>query len=103
MIDFPLLALFFVAVLYSSVGLAGGSSYTVFMAIPVPLPTIPSISLSLNTLVSSIAASISIAIAILNTVVATDSTDRFAVCLCGQSHTVASKGVLCRAISHAVI
>ena len=26
-------------------------------------------------------------------VVATDSIDRFAVCLCGQSHTVASKGV----------
>ncbi len=56
MIDFPLLALFFVvAVLHSSVGLAGGSSYTAFMAIfGVPLPTIPSISLSLNTLVSSI-------------------------------------------------
>lgn len=46
---------FIIAFLHSSVGLAGGSSYTAFMAIfGMPTTIIPSISLSLNTLVSSI-------------------------------------------------
>ncbi len=48
---------FCIAFLHSSVGLAGGSSYTALMAIlGFPLQIIPSISLSLNTLVSSIGA-----------------------------------------------
>lgn len=53
-----LLPLFFaIALLHSSVGLAGGSSYTAIMALlGFPLAVIPSISLSLNTLVSGIAA-----------------------------------------------
>jgi uncharacterized protein len=46
---------FGVAFLHSSVGLAGGSSYTAIMAVfGVPIQIIPSISLSLNTLVSSV-------------------------------------------------
>lgn len=55
-ISLILLPVFFiVAFVHSSVGLAGGSSYTAIMALlGVPLQVIPSISLSLNTLVSSI-------------------------------------------------
>lgn len=46
-----------IAFVHSSVGLAGGSSYTAFMAVVgIPTSVIPSISLSLNTLVSSIGA-----------------------------------------------
>lgn len=49
--------LFILAFLHSSVGLAGGSSYTAYMTLlGLPLPIIPSISLALNTLVSAIAA-----------------------------------------------
>lgn len=53
-----LLPCFFIAAfLHSSIGLAGGSSYTAFMAaFGVPLPLIPGISLSLNSLVSSVGA-----------------------------------------------
>lgn len=47
--------LFVIAFLHSSVGLAGGSSYAAFMAVlGVPINIIPTISLSLNTLVSAI-------------------------------------------------
>ncbi len=55
-LSFYLLPCFFiVAFVHSSVGMAGGSSYTAIMALfGVPLSIIPSISLSLNTLVSSI-------------------------------------------------
>ena len=51
-----LIAAFFVsAMLHSSVGLGGGSSYTAWMVIlAVPSLTIPSIALSLNVLVSSL-------------------------------------------------
>ena len=48
-------AFFFSAMLHSSVGLGGGSSYTAWMVIlSVPPLTIPSIALSLNILVSSL-------------------------------------------------
>ena len=51
-----LIAAFFIsAMLHSSVGLGGGSSYTAWMVIlAVPALTIPSIALSLNVLVSSL-------------------------------------------------
>ncbi|MBC8318517.1 MAG: sulfite exporter TauE/SafE family protein, partial [Desulfobulbaceae bacterium] len=46
---------FFVSLLYSSVGLAGGSSYTALLAIfGIHFKAIPLITLSLNLLVSSL-------------------------------------------------
>lgn len=62
MLSHELYYLFFVGVFviafaHSSVGLGGGSSYTALMAIVgIPTPAIPTLSLSLNTLVSTIGA-----------------------------------------------
>lgn len=58
LLSYSLLPLFFaIAFIHSCSGLAGGSSYTALMAISgVPIQVIPSISLSLNTLVSSLGA-----------------------------------------------